>query len=291
LRREQGAAGSISLFSISPSRHRINWATGVIVNKFPNVSREYLNQIRAMLHALEKYKFEKAQTEFEAKYFKRHKAPWAKAPSIDRVLRGKIEYVGAVRGRGSEVYLRLLRKLREIAPGAVKKVPDKKDALRQRFEEMKITDDPNKRGFEFQTLLQDIFALFQIEVTNPFTRNNGAEQIDGAFQLDSWHYIVEARWREKLADARQVDGLYGQVGRSGRQTMGVFVSVNGWSENVPKTLKQNAEKAVVLVDGQDLFEVLRGRIDLRQLLKGKLTRLNAYAEPFASAEDLIKSSR
>ena len=60
-----------------------------------------------------------------------------------------------------------------------------------------------------------------------FARNSGGEQIDGAFKLDDWHYIVECRWRERLADIRQLDGLYGQVQRSGRQTMGLYLSVNG----------------------------------------------------------------
>ena len=34
--------------------------------------------------------------------------------------------------------------------------------------------------------------------------------------------------------------------------MGVFLSVNGWSENVPQLLKQNSEKSILLMDGYDL---------------------------------------
>ena len=43
--------------------------------------------------------------------------------------------------------------------------------------------------------------------------------------LDAWHYIVECRWRTKLADIRELDGLYGQIARSGKQTMGLYVSI------------------------------------------------------------------
>lgn len=38
--------------------------------------------------------------------------------------------------------------------------------------------------------------------------------------------------------------------------MGLFISINGWSENVVPLLKQNPEKCVLLMDGYDLRCVL-----------------------------------
>lgn len=73
--------------------------------------------------------------------------------------------------------------------------------------------------------------------------------IDGAFKLEGWHYVVECRWREKLADIRELDGLKGQVDRSGKQTIGLFLSINGCSENVPILLKQNPDKSIIVFNG------------------------------------------
>jgi hypothetical protein len=148
------------------------------------------------------------------------------------------------------------------------------------FDELACSADPHHRGYLLQDLLNRMFDLHEIPVVRAFTRNGGAEQIDGAFKLDGWHYIVECRWREKLADIRQLDGLLGQVGRSGKQTMGVFLSINGWSENVPKLLKQNPEKCILLMDGYDLRCALALEADLRDLLLAKLAHLNLEAEPF-----------
>ena len=117
------------------------------------------------------------------------------------------------------------------------------------FDEMARSDDHHRRGYLLQDLGNRLFDIHEIPVVRSFTRNAGAEQIDGAFKLEGWHYIAELRWREKLADIRQLDGLLGQVNRSGRQTMGMFLSINGWSENVPHLLKQNPEKCIFLVDG------------------------------------------
>ena len=63
-------------------------------------------------------------------------------------------------------------------------------------------------------------------------------------------------WRARLADIRQLDGLAGQVSRSGKQTMGLFLSVDGWSGHVVPLLKQNPDKNIILMEGLDLRGVL-----------------------------------
>jgi hypothetical protein len=131
-----------------------------------------------------------------------------------------------------------------------------------------------------------MFVAHGIPVVRAFQRNEGGEQIDGAFELEGWHYIVECRWRERLADIRQLDGLYGQIGRSGKQTMGLFLSINGWSENVVPLIKQNPDKSMILMEGYDLRMALAQTIDLRRLIKGKLTALNLEAEPYISVASI-----
>jgi hypothetical protein len=154
------------------------------------------------------------------------------------------------------------------------------------FEELVRTDDAHKRGYLLQELLGQVFDIHQIPMVRPFTRNERGEQIDGAFKLEGWHYIVECRWRSKLADIRELDGLSGQVERSGKQTMALFLSVNGWSDHVPGLLKQNPSKAVLLMDGYDLRCVLARQVDLLDLLLAKIAKLNLEAEPFLSAREL-----
>lgn len=147
-------------------------------------------------------------------------------------------------------------------------------------------DDPQARGYLLQDLLNRLFLIHGIPVVRAFQRNSGAEQIDGAFELDGWHYIVECRWRAKLANIRELDGLYGQIGRSGKQTMGLFLSINGWSENVVSVIKQNPDKCIVLMEGYDLRTVLAQPLDLRRLLKAKIRALNLEAEPYFSVSRL-----
>ncbi|MCL5961058.1 MAG: restriction endonuclease [Chloroflexi bacterium] len=147
--------------------------------------------------------------------------------------------------------------------------------------------DEQKRGYFLQELLNRAFDLHGIPVRRSFTRNEGAEQIDGAFILNGWHYLVECRWRQKLTDTREVDGLKGQVDRSGKQTMGVFLSINGWSNHVPSLLKQNPNKSIILMEGYDLRRVLSDPLDLLDFLLAKVAKLNLEGEPFLSVSDYL----
>lgn len=128
------------------------------------------------------------------------------------------------------------RRLRELAD---RQRREKEVVIRQQsalllaqLEQAAIDGDPHQRGYLLEDLLNRLFNLHCIKVIRSFRRNEGGEQIDAAFEMEGWHYIVECRWRASLADIRQLDGLAGQVARSGRQTMGLFLSINGWSEHV-----------------------------------------------------------
>jgi hypothetical protein len=161
------------------------------------------------------------------------------------------------------------------------------ELLLMMFDELARSEDAQRRGYLLQDLLNRLFDTHEIPVVRAFTRNEGAEQIDGGFKLEGWHYIVECRWREKLADVRQLDGLLGQVTRSGKQMMGLFLSINGWSDNVPSLLKQNPDKCIILMDGYDLRCVLELDVDLRELLLAKLAHLNFETEPFLGVKSFL----
>jgi RNA-directed DNA polymerase len=108
-------------FQVNPKKvrlepkHRRQEVTGVITNKFPNVRRKYVRQVRGMLHAWEKHGLEAAQKEFETRPQK-GRLPKKTAPSFKQVVMGKIEYLGMVRGRQNLIYRRLRDRFLAQAP-------------------------------------------------------------------------------------------------------------------------------------------------------------------------------
>ena len=99
--------------------------TGVIVNKKTNVSRSYINNLRAALYNWEKTSYE-AASKLHEHYYIRGKGFLrnnGSIPPIEAVLRGKIEYLGMVRGKEDNLYLSMSQKLNSLITG--EKVPDK----------------------------------------------------------------------------------------------------------------------------------------------------------------------
>lgn len=91
--------------------------TGLTVNKYPNVRRSYVRQVRAILHAWKKFELDStAQNYFEnhAKY--KYPDPEMYRPPFQRIVLGKIQFIGMVKGQHNPVYLKLLREFSHLAP-------------------------------------------------------------------------------------------------------------------------------------------------------------------------------
>jgi RNA-directed DNA polymerase len=89
--------------------------TGLTVNRFPNVRRSFVRQIRAMIHALEKYG-DAAGIEYFSKHDKKHRHPNQKLPSFRKIILGKVEFLGMIRGKDDSIYLKFKNQLHKIDP-------------------------------------------------------------------------------------------------------------------------------------------------------------------------------
>jgi RNA-directed DNA polymerase len=271
------------------TRSRRQEVTGLTVNQFPNVNRRFLRRVRAILHAWAKYGETKAFEHHEGYANASYRNPSKGIASLSRIVRGQIDFIGMVRGRTDPLYMALGHKLRALSPDSAPPLSDALAHLRREYDETRAVEDHQRRGYMLQDLLVRLFEAGGITVARPFIRNAGAEQIDGAFTLDGWHYIVECRWRGRLASARELDGLLGQVQRAGAQTLGFFISVGGWSDHVIPILKQNQSKSIVLVSDEDIYGLVNSRAPLIDLLRAKLSSLNLEAEPYLSLDEYLSS--
>lgn len=59
------------------------------------------------------------------------------------------------------------------------------------FDDLAKSTDKQHRGYLLQELLNQVFTLHEIPVMKSFTRNEGGEQIDGAFRFEGWLYLVD----------------------------------------------------------------------------------------------------
>jgi hypothetical protein len=145
-------------------------------------------------------------------------------------------------------------------------VKERLEELARDYFQLLTTDDAQKRGFQLEKLLRSVFELFDLDPKASF-RITG-EQIDGAFTFQSTDYLLEAKWQKDLVTASDLDSLAGKLSRKLDNTLGLFLSINGFSEDGVKA-HSSGRRLMLLMDGSDLMAVLEGRIDLMQLLLRK----------------------
>ena len=139
---------------------------------------------------------------------------------------------------------------------------------------------PQARGKLFERFLQELFARQSIKMGDPF--NIKGEQIDGTFKFEGENYIVEAKWQDPSTStgdlykfAFKVDGkMHGR---------GVFISVNGFSNDALQAVVHGKQIQTILIDGEDLSNVLDGRISLEKMLDFKVRAAQTRGETYVCA--------
>ena len=117
-------------FEINTKKQRLQIAgmhqevTGLTVNRFPNVARPLVRQIRAMLHAWEKYGLPAAEKVHNEKFGKPSGRPGGQAAAFSSVVRGKLAFLAMVKGPHDQTYRRFRNQLNVLDPSLIERVED-----------------------------------------------------------------------------------------------------------------------------------------------------------------------
>lgn len=158
------------------------------------------------------------------------------------------------------------------------------EELKQEFFQLVGSEHPQQRGFMLEKVLKGLFDLFDLDPKASF-RIVG-EQIDGAFSFEGTDYLLEAKWQQEPVVAADLDGLAGKLSRKLENTLGLFLSVNGFSEDAVKT-HSSGRRLTILMDGSDLMAVLEGRIDLVQLLLRKRRKASETGNIYLRIHEIL----
>lgn len=196
-----------------------------------------------------------------------------------KVLREQVEPYRAARNAAEDA---TRRKEEERARAEQRRaVTEKVEELKQQFLAL-FAKPPQERGYALERLLNDLFAVFDIDAKAPF-RLVG-EQIDGAFTYEG-EYLLEAKWHQELTPVADLDIFSSKVKRKLDNTLGLFVSMTGFQ---PTAVDVHSNRAVIiLMDGADLMAVLEGRIELPELLKRKRQHAARTGEIYLRAYDIL----
>jgi hypothetical protein len=203
----------------------------------------------------------------------------------------------------AEKNLQHLRQLQEIRDSKIRSEREQREARAAQIQKPTLSLEqlrseflslhsgklkPQDRGYALERVLASLGKLSGLEITEPF-RVLG-EQIDGAVKFEGEHYLVEAKWQDKAASnnpvyqfAHKVEGkMYGR---------GIFVSINGFEDNVVKSLVDGKALRTIFVDGGDLILVLEGFCSFAQMLDRKVKAAQThgfiYVHPLTGSSKMV----
>jgi hypothetical protein len=159
------------------------------------------------------------------------------------------------------------------------------DELRVSFYELCSLSDRQKAGLELEKVLNGLFELAGLKPREPF-RITG-EQIDGAVELDHEVYLVEAKWEAGKLGAAPLYEFREKVTGKSPFTRGVFVALNGCTNEAQTAIVARKAPHFFVVDGYDLVTVLEGRISLITMLRNKQRKLSEEGNMFVSVKDMV----
>jgi hypothetical protein len=145
------------------------------------------------------------------------------------------------------------------------------------------TFPPQKRGYEFETFLKNLFSAYGLSPRASF-RLVG-EQIDGSFDLHNETYLLEAKWQNAPTGVADLHTFEGKLGQKASWSRGIFISNSGFSPDGLQAFGKG--KRMICMDGFDLSEILRLRLAFTDVIAAKVRMAAETGYPFVPVRELF----
>lgn len=110
-------------------------------------------------------------------------------------------------------------------------------------------------GIKFQDWFYDLMNFCEVINRRPYWTSG--RQIDGSVTIDGTTYLVELKFTKTQSDATDIDSLFKKVNTKADNTMGILVSMSGYS-SVAVEEASGQKSPLLLLDHSHLYMVLQG---------------------------------
>ena len=110
-------------------------------------------------------------------------------------------------------------------------------------------------GYDFQDWFFELLDFSEIQNRKPYVHKG--RQIDGSLTVSGTTYLVELKFTTDQAVATDIDSFYKKVTTKADNTMGVMVSISGYS-SVAREEASGERTPILLLDHSHLYLVLGG---------------------------------
>jgi hypothetical protein len=137
------------------------------------------------------------------------------------------------------------------------------ESLGDRLNELATRLGSQQAGYDFQAWFYDLMDFSEVTNRRPYVV--GGRQIDGSITVSGTTYLVELKFTQAQADATDIDSLVKKVTDKADNTMGIMVSISGYSSTAISEAS-GRRSPLLLLDHRHLYLVLSGAITCGDLV-------------------------
>lgn len=142
------------------------------------------------------------------------------------------------------------------------------------------------RGYKFEKLILEV--LKRDGLCPRASYKISGEQIDGSFVLGDKVYLLEAKWHKKEMAASDIYAFKGKVDGKLVGTIGIFISISGFSKDSVDALIYGKEINIILFDKNDFEMSLKEKGAFKRILLEKIRMAAEEGSPFYPVKAVLE---
>jgi hypothetical protein len=146
---------------------------------------------------------------------------------------------------------------------------------------------PQRRGERLNHFLSELFGCWGIEAA-PSVQGTG--EIDLAFELGGRDFVLEAKWEKARVEFGAIATLQRRVQQRLGGTIGLFLSMSGFTPDAVRDLKDGQQLSVLLLSIDHFEAMLSGFVAPPEMIGRLVRRASTYGDGFTPLRALLESA-
>lgn len=156
------------------------------------------------------------------------------------------------------------------------------DSLNARLDGLATQLGSQEAGYEFEKWFYDLMDYFEIDNRRPYKIDG--RQIDGSVTVEGTTYLVELKFTSNQSDAPDIDSFKNKVVTKADNTMGIMVSISGYSSIAIKEASRD-KTPLLLLDFKHLYMLFTGSLRFAEMVARVRRHSSQTGQAYLAVED------
>jgi hypothetical protein len=156
------------------------------------------------------------------------------------------------------------------------------NSLNARLDGLAAQVGSQEAGYEFEKWFYDLMDYFEVDNRRPYKIEG--RQIDGSVTIEGTTYLVELKFTSSQSDAPDIDSFKNKVVTKADNTMGIVVSISGYSSVAIKEASRD-KTPLLLLDFKHLYMLFTGSVRFSEMVARVRRHSSQTGQAYLAVED------